>query len=62
MGVSQHLLLFGTGTAELGDSSSDSGRDKTKKKRCTLCKKRVGLTGLSLVTSNDELMFLGQSV
>jgi len=32
--------------AELGDSSSDSGKDKTKKKRCTLCKKRVGLTGL----------------
>lgn len=31
--------------SELGDSSSESGKDKTKKKRCTLCKKRVGLTG-----------------
>lgn len=31
--------------SELGDSSSDSGKDKTKKRRCTLCKKRVGLTG-----------------
>ena len=41
----EHLFVLCTGVAELGDSSSESGRDKTKKKRCTLCKKRVGLTG-----------------
>jgi len=56
--VSQHLLLSYAGTAELGDSSSDNGQKK-QKKRCTLCKKKVGLTGLSLITSSDKFIFLG---
>jgi hypothetical protein len=31
--------------SEVGDTGSDAGSDKPKKKRCGVCKKRVGLTG-----------------
>jgi len=43
--LNEYYYYYCVDAAELGDSSSDSGKDKTKKKRCTLCKKRVGLTG-----------------
>jgi len=43
--VDDRLMQLCLSAAELGDSGSDTGKEKTKRKRCTLCKKRVGLTG-----------------